>query len=141
MEIEKAIRKNEIDDYNSWNLAKQDIEKSSDIPHYFPQEREVWMASIGKNIGFEQNGSGTNFSRPVLVIKKFNNQMFWCVPLSTKQKGFDFYYNFTDINRHPVSAILAQMKLVSIKRLQRKLYDIPPEAFKEIKDKLRILIS
>ena len=56
------------------------------------------MCSLGKNLGYEQNGSGNNFSRPVLVLKKFNNRMFWCIPLSTKQNKFDFYYNFIDPN-------------------------------------------
>lgn len=95
------------------------------------------MSSLGKNIGFEQNGSGDNFSRPVLVIKKFNNHMFWCAPLSTKQKKFDFYYNFTDLNEEKVSVILAQLRLVSVKRLKRKLYEIKSTELKEIRNTLR----
>lgn len=90
-----------------------------------------------KNIGNEQNGSGENFSRPVLIIKKFNNRMFWCVPLSTKQKRFDFYFNFTDPNGLKVSVILAQLKLTSIKRLKRKLYEIEPDLLVRMKEKLR----
>lgn len=90
----------------------------------------------GKNIGYEQNGSGDNFARPVLVVKKFNNHMFWCVPLSTKQKRFDFYFNFTDPNEQKVSAILAQLKLVSVKRLKRKLYEITPDLLAQMKEKL-----
>ena len=90
-----------------------------------------------RNIGFEQNGSGQNFSRPMLVVMKFNNQMFWSIPLSTKQKGLDFYYNFTDPHNMKVSAILAQMKLVSLKRLNRKLYNILPTDLLEIKAKLK----
>ncbi len=43
--------------------------------------------SIGKNVGREQNGSGRDFERPVLIIKKWNNEMVWGVPLSTKQKN------------------------------------------------------
>jgi hypothetical protein len=38
------------------------------------------MSSFGKNIGYEQNGSGANFSRPILIIRKFNNHMYWVVP-------------------------------------------------------------
>lgn len=95
------------------------------------------MCSLGKNIGYEQNGSGGNFSRPVLVIKKFNNHMFWCAPLSTKQKKFDFYFNFTDVDGQNVSIILAQLKLTSIKRLKRKLYEITPDLLGEVKERLR----
>ncbi|PIR41937.1 MAG: hypothetical protein COV30_00955 [Candidatus Yanofskybacteria bacterium CG10_big_fil_rev_8_21_14_0_10_37_15] len=104
---------------------------------HFPKEGEVWMSSLGKNIGFEQNGSGGNFSRPILVVKKFNNHMFWCASLSTKQKKFDFYYNFTDPNGEKVSVILAQLKLVSVKRLKRKLYDISNNDLVKVKDELR----
>ena len=96
------------------------------------------MSNLGKNIGFEQNGGGgDNFSRPILIVKKFNNQMFWCVPLSTKQKSFDFYFNYTDPQEQRVSVILAQMKLLSIKRLRRKLYQLDENTLVEIKIKLK----
>lgn len=98
------------------------------------------MSSLGKNIGYEQNGSGDNFSRPILILKKFNNHMFWVIPLSTKQKEFDFYFNYTDPNNQKVSAILAQMKLLSVKRLKRKLYEIPNELFDEMKEKLKFFL-
>lgn len=124
-------------DFDQWNELKKKIEIDKNSSEKFPKEREVWMSNIGRNIGFEQNGSGDNFSRPVLIIKKFNNHMFWTVPLSTKQKDFDFYFNFIDLNNQKVSIILAQMKLTSVKRLKRKLYDIPNEIFNTIKQKMR----
>ncbi|MEQ1500260.1 MAG: type II toxin-antitoxin system PemK/MazF family toxin [Parcubacteria group bacterium] len=128
---------NEEKEYDAWNELKKKIQSETTEPDYFPKEGEVWMSSLGKNIGFEQNGSGTNFSRPVLVVKKFNNHMFWCASLSTKQKKFDFYFNFTDPNGEKVSVILAQLKLVSVKRLKRKIYDISNNDFVKVRDKLR----
>ena len=95
------------------------------------------MSNLGRNIGFEQNGSGDSFSRPMLIVKKFNNHMFWAVPLSTKQKSFAFYFNYTDPQDQKVSAILAQMKLTSVKRFKRKLYDIDSDMFAEIVRKLK----
>jgi mRNA interferase MazF len=124
-------------DFDSWNELKKKINVEKNEPDRFPKEGEVWMSSLGKNIGYEQNGSGDNFSRPILIIKKFNNHMFWVIPLSTKQKGFDFYFNYTDPNNQKVSAILAQMKLLSVKRLKRKLYDIPNKLFDEMKQKIK----
>ena len=124
-------------DFDSWNELKKKIEAEKNEPDKFPKEGEVWMSSLGRNIGFEQNGSGANFSRPVLIVKKFNNHMFWCVSLSTKQKNFDFYFNYTDQNNQKVSAILAQMKLVSVKRLKRKLYELNGDKLQEIKLKLK----
>ena len=128
-------------EYDIWNELKKSIQFGIDNPDYFPQEGEVWMSAIGKNIGYEQNGSGDNFSRPLLVVKKFNNHMFWCIPLSTKQKKFDFYFNFTDPNNKKVSVILAQMKMISVKRLKRKLYEIPRQTLVEIKKKLKTFLG
>ena len=124
-------------DFDHWNEIKKSIEENAHEQERFPQEGEVWMCAFGRNIGFEQNGSGDSFSRPVLIIKKFNNQMFWSVPLSTKQKELDFYLNFIDPNSKRVSAILAQMKLVSVKRLKRRLYDIPRDFIDEMRTMLR----
>ena len=124
-------------DFDSWNELKKKIEAEETGSEKFPKEGEIWMCNLGRNIGFEQNGSGDSFSRPVLIIKKFNNQMFWAISLSTKQKDYNFYFNYTDPNNQKVSAILAQMKLVSVKRLKRKLYDIPNELFDEIRQKLK----
>ena len=127
-------------DFNKWNELKKIIDEKNSLPDNFPKEGEVWMSSVGANIGYEQNGSEDNFSRPMLIIKKFNNHMFWAIPLSTKQKDFDFYFNFTDPNGQKVSAILAQMKLVSVKRLKRDIYVMPKELFEEIKEKLKSFI-
>ena len=124
-------------DFNRWNELKKKIDEKNNILDTFPKEGEVWMSDIGINIGYEQNGSEDNFSRPMLIVKKFNNHMFWGVPLSTKQKDLDFYFNYTDPNGQKVSVILAQMKLVSVKRLKRDIYIIPEKLFDEIKQKLK----
>lgn len=123
--------------FDGWNKIKKNIENSSNKIHLFIETREVWMMSLGLNIGCEQNGSGENFSRPGLIIKKFNRNMFWVLPLSTKQKSFDFYYNFKDPSGRDVSVILAQIKLCSVKRLRRKLYEIGSKDFEEIILKLK----
>jgi mRNA interferase MazF len=68
--------------HDAWNELKKKLETATDQPRGFPKEGEVWMCSLGKNIGYEQNGTNENFSRPVLIVKKFNNHIFWSVPLS-----------------------------------------------------------
>lgn len=103
----------------------------------FPKERWIWLCSIGANVGFEQDGTGEVFERPVLVVKKFNNKMYWIVPLSTKQKKYDFYFNFTDPNGQKSSAILAQLRLLSIERFIRDMYLTPESIFTEIKSNLK----
>ena len=128
-----------MNNFDSWNELKEKVDKETDEAEPISKKRRSVDGALGKNIGFEQNGSGDNFSRPVLIIKKFNNHMFWSIPLSTKQKKFDFYYNFTDTNNNRVSVILAT-KTGEYKRLKRKLYELSDEKLKEIKDKLKTFL-
>ena len=123
-------------EFDRWNVIKKVIEAGGDKAVLFPHEGEVWMCSVGRNIGYEQNGMGAGFARPALIVKKFNNKMFWVVPLSSKQKALDFYHNFTDATGHGASAILAQLRLLSVKRFDRNMYTIDPGEFDTIKEKL-----
>jgi len=129
------------EDFDTWNNIKKRLDSQNPVFENFPKKGEVWMVILGKNLGFEQNGVGKDFFRPVLIIKRFNNQMFWCVPLSTKQKHFDFYFNFIDQENKPVSVVLAQLRLVSIKRFHRKMYDIPWKIFDDIKIRLKSFLG
>ena len=79
-----------MDEFDIWNQLKKKIDSLDFLCNRYPKEGEVWMISVGKNIGFEQNGSGSNFSRPVLVIKKFNNQMFWLYHFLQNKKTLIF---------------------------------------------------
>ena len=49
-------------------------------------EREVWWCSLGANIGFEQDGGGEDFERPVVILKKFNLDACLIVPLTARPK-------------------------------------------------------
>lgn len=120
-------------DFDSWNSLKKEVDRSETSLVNFPREGEVWVCMLGNNIGVEQDGGPKTFSRPVLIVKKFNNQMFWIIPISSKQKSLDYYFNFINENNEKASAILAQMRITSVKRLKRKLYEIPLSTFEEIK--------
>src|SRR5690606_11061015 len=42
-------------DFDRWNTLKKGIDQTEAAPSFVPQEREVWMCALGRNIGFEQN--------------------------------------------------------------------------------------
>jgi mRNA-degrading endonuclease toxin of MazEF toxin-antitoxin module len=126
--------------FNRWNDIKKRLASDGSRPPAFPKAGEVWMCTLGKNLGREQDGGTGDFSRPVLVVKKFNNEIFW-MPLSTKQKPLDFYFNFNDSSGAPVSAVLAQMRLVSINRLRRDMYVLPPAQLALVRARLRAFLS
>ena len=126
-----------MEDFDQWNELKKKVNIKDTHSEFFPQVGEVWICILGKNIGREQNGGSDNFSRPVLIVKKFNNEIFWILPLSTKQKNLDFYYNFIDLNNGKASVILSQIRLVHIKRFERKVYEMPLKDMNDIKGRLR----
>ena len=126
-----------MNDFDSWNILKQKIHARSSAFGLYANSGDVWIASLGQNIGVEQNGKGINFARPVLIVSKFNSQMVWVVPLSTKQKKVDFYFNFVDPYKQPNSLILAQLRLISTKRLKRKIYKLPKNQLDDIKNHLK----
>jgi mRNA interferase MazF len=128
-------------DFDRWNTIKKRLAHDVPPPLAFPKNGEVWMCTLGKNLGREQDGGPSDFSRPVLVVKKFNNEMFWVVPLSTKQKPLDFYFNYNDPTGVPVAAVLAQLRLVSINRLRRDIYVLPATLMREVRARLRAFLS
>lgn len=130
-----------MNDFDLWNEQKKKIYTETEVPNKYPKVGEVWMSSLGLNIGYEQNGSGEKFSRPVLIIKKFNNHVFWAIPLSSRQKDLDFYFNYTDQDNQKISAILAQLKMISVKRLKRKMYDLPADLLLEIQLRLQKMVT
>jgi len=60
------------------------------------KEREIWYVFLWQNIWYEQNWK-TDFTRPVLVIKKIWNMIF-SLPMTTKWKDNNFYYKIESIN-------------------------------------------
>jgi mRNA interferase MazF len=125
--------------YDFWNHLKKTLETKS--VYGFPNEKEIWICSLGKNLGYEQDGKGEKFSRPVLVLKKFNNNAYWVVPLSSKHKTLDFYHNYQDGFGNQASAILLQMKMCSPKRFLRKAGVMSDKEFGIIKDKIKAFLD
>lgn len=128
--------------YNNWNEIKIAIEYENIIVGF--KERDIFYMSMGKNIGFEQDGKGENFVRPVVVIKGFNKNMFFGIPLSTKMKEGKFYYKFQFQKKDELVeniALLSQMRLFSTKRLLNKIGVISKEDFIKMKNEFKSLID
>ena len=128
--------------YNNWNEIKIRIEYEYIIVGF--KERDIFYMNMGKNIGFEQDGKGENFVRPVVIIKGFNKNMFFGIPLSTKMKEGKFYYKFQFQKKDELVeniALLSQMRLFSTKRLLNKIGVISKEDFIKMKNEFKSLID
>ena len=129
-------------EFDEWNEVKKSVQQERKIRHF--KEREIFYLKMGHNVGFEQNGKGENFVRPVIILKKFNKSMFYGVPLSSQIKEGLFYYNFSFLRNNQKNkniALLSQMRLYSANRLLNKIGMISKEDFVELKDKLKGLLD
>ena len=120
--------------FNKWNELKQKLDDQNTVPFF--NERQIWWCSVGINVGHEQDGKGITSSRPVLVVKKFNNRLFWGVPLSTKIKKSPHYHTFNFKGRDQ-SALLTQLRLWDANRITRRMGHIDPKQLAEIREKLK----
>ncbi len=113
--IEKILKKFEI-----WFGLKIKLDKIEKFPRF--REGEIWFAHLGENIGHEENGKGDKFLRPVIIIKKFNQNLFYCVPTSSIKKDNPYYYEiFLEKKNKNIYALLSQIKTMDARRLSYKM--------------------
>jgi len=125
--------------YDEWNVVKKAI--ANQDKRLIFKVREVFWLRIGQNIGYETDGKGKDFLRPVLVLRKFSKESFFGIPLTTSTKDDMFHYKFLlNSNGKTNYATLSQMKLFDTRRLHSKLGTMAVEDFCELKIKLKKLI-
>lgn len=125
--------------FTDWMEIKQRIQNSYERPHDYTQG-EVWWVSIGKNVGFEEDGKGREFNRPVLILKGFSKDLFWGIPLSTTKKRGKYYYEFSLKDRVSV-ALLSQLRTFDTLRLLNKVGVIRSGDLNAIKSKLHEILA
>lgn len=127
-----------IKDFKKWHDKKSRVDKIEKRPFF--HEREIWWCSLGVNVGFEQDGGGKDFLRPVIMFRKFNNEIFWAIPLTHTHKKTKYYFKF-NLDPDTLSvAILSQIRLVDARRLSHKIGDISDSDFESLIKKFKNLL-
>ena len=126
-------------DYQIWMPIKTRINNNESYPIGF-KERDVWICNIGENIGFEEDGKGNDFTRPVLILKVFNRRFCYVVPLSKTEKRGKYYYAFDGNTGKTSVALLSQTRSIDATRLSRKVGFINKEDFTKIKSKIKEIL-
>lgn len=124
-------------DFLSWSILKQDIHNVKSVDTIFFREREIWWCAYGLNIGFEQDGKGGNFRRPVLIIKKFNKYVVLTVPLTSKDKQGKYYIACEVGDGISRKAIISQIKLIDTRRFIDKMGVASESSYGEIKKAIK----
>ena len=117
-------------DFSRWFSLKQSTHEAESGALF--HEREIWWCKLGANIGFEIDGGGENFERPVVVLKKFNLDTCIVVPFTAKPKTGKYYFPIGIMNGRDAVAVLSQIRLIDRKRLAEKIETLPNAKFKAL---------
>lgn len=129
--------KNNKKNFQDWHKLKEKLDARK--KRLFCNEREIWFCSLGINIGYEQDGKHNFFERPVIIFKMFNKEMFWGIPLTTKDKISKHHFSFIHKKRKQ-SIIISQLKLFDTKRLLRKMGYLSKKDFIKLKKYFKSII-
>lgn len=127
------------EDYYFWNVKKMEI--NSKTNKLFFHEREIWFSHTGLNVGSEQNGKGKSFGCPVIILCKFSKEMFWGIPLTTKNKVGSFYISINLGDSVERIAVIPQLRVMDAKRLYQKIGIINKETYEIIINRIIELLS
>ena len=133
-------------EFDRWNKKKKGLNEKESLIEF--EEGRIYWCHFGVNVGTEMDGKEETFIRPVLVMKKFNKQDWYGVPLTTMRKekfeklkgrSKNFYYLLGQRNEDSVSLLkLGQVRLLNVKRIERKVREdefantITPETLKKV---------
>jgi len=104
--------------FYDWNAKKKEIHLRADAPFY--GARELWWCSLGVNVGFEQDGSGKKYDRPVLILRGFSKETCLVIPLTTSVQQHPLRPSIEIVEGKDAHALLSQMRIIDTKRLIRK---------------------
>jgi len=125
-------------DFQKWHNKKAQVDNIEKRPFF--HEREIWFCHLGVNVGFEQDGTGDDFQRPIIIIRKFNNEICWIVPLSKTDKRNRYYFAFKFNDIITSVAILSQIRLLDARRLSRKIGEMNKNEFVHLISKIKALL-
>ena len=118
-------------DFDCWNSLKKKLHNNKGLAYAHP--REIWWCSLGHNIGVEMNGKNESFERPVLIIKMYNKEKMLVLPITSKEKNDIFHFKIKAGDKN-VWVSLAQSRVISNRRLLRKVDVLAEEGFEKVRN-------
>jgi len=122
--------------FDEWNGIKKNV---NDQTGKLYGERDIWWCSLGVNVGFEQDGTGKSFERPVVVLRGFSKMVCLVVPLTTSTKENKYHFPLGEIDGKVAAAITSQVRLVDTRRFIDKIGMLEQEKFEALKNAVRDL--
>ncbi len=124
--------------FDDWNVSKKMIQNERENRYY--NKREIWWCNLGVNIGSEQDGTGEEFQRPVLIICGINKNTCVIIPLTTSKRRHYFRIPIGLVDGKETSAIISQIRLIDTKRLINKLGFLNQDVFECVRKAVKAML-
>ncbi len=122
-------------DFDQWNDLKKSLQTITEKPRSF-HDREIWWCSLGINLGVETDGKNDHFLRPVLILRRFNEDMALIAPLTRASKDSRFHHTLAVQALRDSRVVLSQLRTISSKRLRARMARVPEKEFRDIQNKI-----
>ena len=124
--------------FDAWNTQKKIIHQRQPPPYI--KDGDIWWCSIGLNVGHEEDGKNEWFERPVCLIRCFRGGLVWVVPFTSHPHSGPYVVRVR-FNQRDSWALITHVRLLSTRRLQRKVSHVSEETLVHIRTKLSCLIK
>ncbi len=121
-------------EFDQWNEVKKRLDKLEKNVNI--KEGNVYLTSVGRNIGNESYGKGAIFLRPVLVLKKLGHNYFVGIPLTSRKKEGSYFFEFFYKDKYSY-AMFNQIRTINSKRILKYHGKIKENDFVSLKKKFR----
>ncbi|KKU60054.1 MAG: hypothetical protein UX81_C0005G0050 [Parcubacteria group bacterium GW2011_GWA2_47_12] len=125
--------------FDEWNEIKK---KTNADDGYLPlyHERQIRWCRLGANVGFEQDGTGQDFSRPVLILKGLSKNVCIVIPLTASTKTNEYRVSVGIVGDIEAVAIISQIRLIDTKRLDKQIATLEKKTFQRIRKAVKDLL-
>jgi|SRR3989344_2102333 len=126
------------DDFDEWNSKKKKLD--SNKRNLLFKEGEIWWCSVGKNVGEEVYGKGSEFRRPVVILKKLTHNSCIVLPTTTKSRIGSWYHRITVAGKDRF-VMMNQLRFISANRLWVRESSLSESQFLELKKSVAGLLG
>ena len=112
-------------DFDRWNDVKKTINATDEDDRLYFHEGDIWWVHLGVNVGYEIDGKSSDFSRPVIILRKYNQYSFLALPLTTNARPNKWRVPIGLVADRDAFAVLSQLRNIDSRRLIEKKGHVP----------------
>jgi mRNA interferase MazF len=121
-----------IKHFDRWNNNKKEINEAKHKALFTPGD--IYWCEVGVNVGSEIDGKGERFTRPVLVVGVFKQNLLFVIPLTSSYKKGNEYFHLL-VEDKEASLCFHQAKTISKNRCGMRIERISKLKLQTIKNK------